>query len=93
METSKYLISLAPQVGLEPTTLRLTAECSTIELLRSKAGNAIEFHYNKGPRRMSIPAGPGRGARADATLPVVGQRRPMSYWVIQLNLDLKKETP
>jgi hypothetical protein len=27
---------LAPQVGLEPTTLRLTAECSTIELLRSK---------------------------------------------------------
>jgi hypothetical protein len=28
---------LAPQVGLEPTTLRLTAECSAIELLRSKA--------------------------------------------------------
>ena len=27
--------SLAPQVGLEPTTLRLTAECSAIELLRS----------------------------------------------------------
>ena len=27
---------LAPQVGLEPTTLRLTAECSAIELLRSK---------------------------------------------------------
>ena len=26
---------MAPQVGLEPTTLRLTAECSTIELLRS----------------------------------------------------------
>ena len=24
----------APQVGLEPTTLRLTAECSAIELLR-----------------------------------------------------------
>ena len=28
-------ILLAPQVGFEPTTLRLTAECSTIELLRS----------------------------------------------------------
>ena len=27
--------SLAPEVGLEPTTLRLTAECSAIELLRS----------------------------------------------------------
>ena len=26
---------LAPQVGLEPTTLRLTAGCSAIELLRS----------------------------------------------------------
>jgi hypothetical protein len=25
----------APQVGLEPTTLRLTAGCSAIELLRS----------------------------------------------------------
>jgi hypothetical protein len=29
--------NLAPQVGFEPTTLRLTAECSTIELLRSIA--------------------------------------------------------
>src|SRR5689334_1402589 len=28
-------ISLAPRVGLEPTTLRLTAECSTIELPRN----------------------------------------------------------
>ena len=32
----KCLNLLAPQVGFEPTTLRLTAECSTIELLRSK---------------------------------------------------------
>ena len=32
---AKLLIYLAPQVGLEPTTLRLTAECSAIELLRS----------------------------------------------------------
>ena len=31
----KLLDLLAPQVGLEPTTLRLTAGCSTIELLRS----------------------------------------------------------
>src|SRR5258708_3494462 len=27
---------MAPQVGLEPTTLRLTAGCSAIELLRSE---------------------------------------------------------
>jgi hypothetical protein len=30
-----FVLVLAPQVGLEPTTLRLTAECSAIELLRS----------------------------------------------------------
>ena len=29
---------MAPQVGLEPTTLRLTAGCSAIELLRSDEG-------------------------------------------------------
>jgi hypothetical protein len=29
------LETMAPEVGLEPTTLRLTAECSAIELLRS----------------------------------------------------------
>ena len=27
--------AMAPQVGLEPTTTRLTAECSAIELLRN----------------------------------------------------------
>lgn len=27
---------LAPEVGFEPTTLRLTVECSTVELLRNK---------------------------------------------------------
>ena len=33
---------MAPQVGFEPTTLRLTAECSTVELLRSEGtGNFI----------------------------------------------------
>ena len=32
---------LAPQVGFEPTTLRLTAGCSTLELLRnSRRGRA-----------------------------------------------------
>ena len=35
MQVIEYL---APQVGLEPTTLRLTAECSAIELLRSVWG-------------------------------------------------------
>ena len=29
------LLSMAPQVGFEPTAYRLTAECSTVELLRN----------------------------------------------------------
>ena len=41
---SKHEDSLAPQVGLEPTTLRLTAECSAIELLRNiKCGSDLFF--------------------------------------------------
>src|SRR5262249_55533591 len=35
---SGFLSGLAPQAGLEPTTLRLTAGCSAIELLRSSRG-------------------------------------------------------
>ena len=35
MEVSQVVDFMAPEVGLEPTTLRLTAECSAIELLRS----------------------------------------------------------
>ena len=35
--------SLAPRVGLEPTTTRLTAECSTIELSR----NILSYYIAK----------------------------------------------
>src|SRR5436190_17412303 len=40
----KCLIYLAPQVGFEPTTLRLTAECSTVELLRSNTGRILLYY-------------------------------------------------
>ena len=33
--TNIFLKKMAPGVGLEPTTSRLTADCSTIELLRN----------------------------------------------------------
>jgi hypothetical protein len=36
LQPLEYFPSLAPQVGLEPTTDRLTADCSTTELLRNK---------------------------------------------------------
>jgi hypothetical protein len=57
--------NLAPQVGLEPTTLRLTAECSAIELLRNmrpmhglrrRVRGAQDDFYNR--------RGMGRQARA-----------------------------
>jgi hypothetical protein len=56
---------LAPQVGLEPTTLRLTAECSAIELLRISQACAASFafaaqllSYNKRtPEGQSGPSG------------------------------------
>jgi hypothetical protein len=34
---------MAPQVGFEPTTYRLTAGCSTIELLRNKSSLAATY--------------------------------------------------
>jgi hypothetical protein len=46
---------LAPQVGLEPTTLRLTAECSAIELLRSVSASALACrNYIKAPRSLAL---------------------------------------
>ena len=36
---------MAPQVGLEPTTTRLTAECSAIELLRNACAFALFSSY------------------------------------------------
>ena len=48
---------MAPRVGLEPTTLRLTAECSAIELPRNNSAaltlhfwclsTTLYFYYNK----------------------------------------------
>ena len=48
---------IAPRVGLEPTTLRLTAECSTIELSRKintgkttlnlVASSLVSYHITK----------------------------------------------
>ena len=55
-KTTDFSVVIAPQVGLEPTTLRLTAECSAIELLRiircrSACAPAHTFGvYQKGSR-------------------------------------------
>ena len=40
---NNFVLFLAPQVGLEPTTIRLTAERSTTELLRNIANINSKF--------------------------------------------------
>ena len=52
------MLSLAPQVGLEPTTTRLTAECSAIELLRNMGKRSFDTPFSHGIRRR--PTLPGR---------------------------------
>jgi hypothetical protein len=42
---------MAPQVGLEPTTVRLTAECSTTELLRN---NSMILCFEKGSQKILV---------------------------------------
>ena len=48
IETRQFAPKKAPEVGLEPTTLRLTAECSTIELLRNNAAKLQPDEISKG---------------------------------------------
>ena len=45
---------MAPQVGLEPTTLRLTAGCSAIELLRSSGSDGRNYSRMPCPVNMSF---------------------------------------
>ena len=65
----KGLLSLAPRLGLEPKTLRLTAGCSTIELARIKSAIAQSGNYTADymPRQLGAQgaayAGLGRGGR------------------------------
>ena len=58
----KCLNLLAPQVGLEPTTLRLTAECSAIELLRSEWRQIVLYKSSRQcrVRQKSQSLGPHR---------------------------------
>ena len=66
---------LAPQVGLEPTTLRLTAECSAIELLRN-------IHLFRTLFGISL-----FGMRRRSTLP--GRYQPSTLDVLRLNFCVR----
>src|SRR3954447_11856699 len=50
--TGIYLKRLAPQAGFEPATLRLTAGCSAVELLRNLGGKPSR----RAPRARAGPA-------------------------------------
>ena len=71
----------APQVGLEPTTLRLTAGCSAIELLRSKGRTEARWRLSD-PRSVAkaeiqVNEGFGRVPAAGALY----NRSAMKYFV------------
>src|SRR6478672_6141896 len=62
---------MAPQVGLEPTTLRLTAGCSAIELLRSerKTAGLTGFQDIMHRRRVQLEGSPDWRLPESPTLP------------------------
>ena len=68
-------LSLAPRVGLEPTTLRLTAECSTIELPRTKLAGRLHFTPARSsrslPRQIKRTATPRTQTSADVAVRAV----------------------
>ena len=51
-----YTKTVAPEVGLEPTTLRLTAACSTIELLRNAAPQYMNVSLRTGLPAVALVA-------------------------------------
>src|SRR5262245_13312072 len=66
---------LAPQVGLEPTTLRLTAECSAIELLRnSRALHSVSGLCRARAVFITNEFGSVKEAAAMLSLPCPGNR-------------------
>src|ERR1041385_6575474 len=66
------MLKKAPQVGLEPTTLRLTAGCSAIELLRSNGTDGAVF-TGVTQRGYQSPKGRVNGSRlGDDPVPASG---------------------
>src|SRR5579871_1699138 len=87
--------NLAPQVGFEPTTLRLTAECSTIELLRSKVGTP---YLNRARGRVSNRTARAGGrfcSRARSQFPAVAQEQFHAAHLLaaQLENDVRGQIP
>jgi hypothetical protein len=69
---------MAPEVGLEPTTLRLTAECSAIELLRN-----VFFGPAGDSRAYSVITNRDRGVKGyrhgAVQIATMGAKNPFSY--------------
>ena len=81
------IMLLAPQVGLEPTTTRITAECSAIELLRNMesggdlCSRAVSSQVRSALRGLTSVFGMGTGGTLSSLPPemvsysVAGSRR------------------
>ena len=95
---------MAPQVGLEPTTRRLTVACSTIELLRNVNARGIlacwatSLHVPvKGETDKTlekVAAGPGfEPGLEDSKSTVLPLHNPASEKVPEVGLEPTRELP
>jgi hypothetical protein len=83
---------LAPQVGFEPTTLRLTAGCSAIELLRNRSGRPnAKFNGSAGILATVQCFAGGTGA-AGSMFRIAAIRQPASAFTIT-NVDHIRRSP
>ncbi len=83
----------APQVGLEPTTTRLTAECSAIELLRNmkESGDdllsrAVSSQVPSALRGLTSVFGMGTGVTLSSLPPKI-----VNYFDIRMIADSKAD--
>src|SRR5580692_7596267 len=69
MPDRKGMGKMAPEVGFEPTTNRLTADRSTTELLRSVVGQDTSRGTSRFKRKLSIAAKTGKRLEKVASTP------------------------
>jgi hypothetical protein len=80
---------VAPQVGFEPTTLRLTAGCSAIELLRN-SGGSHRTARSGAMRGVPVAAGPPATKRQCTARLGAGQRPTVDRSLVTVDLPLRR---
>ena len=81
---------MAPQAGLEPATYRLTAGCSTIELLRERSKIRINYYiHSKLYRQVLLYHNENEDGRSKATVSKLSRISPRPIRIRQLNTLLR----